>query len=143
VKYRRTNCLRHRNTFSKDCLLPVGDFSHPSAEPLNERTEHREPAVDKAPDSFTRIAVVPKFFTSPFDLLRKTVFWLMGGFHTLSAEAFVVCQGYRPPPDFDPSSLRSLLEQAEANDSGAGEPWFPLVGWKNVSEWLKRGVQRG
>ncbi|GAQ79871.1 ribosomal RNA large subunit methyltransferase J [Klebsormidium nitens] len=37
-----------------------------------------------------------------------------------SIEAFVVCQGYAPPPDFEPALLRGLLEQAEAaNDDGA------------------------
>ena len=36
------------------------------------------------------------------------------------AEAFVVCQDYQPPPGFDPSQLRELLEGAdrEAHSSG-------------------------
>jgi hypothetical protein len=66
--------------------------------------------------------MVPRGFTSQ-SAPTKADFRLMRSFYTLFSEAFVVCQGYSPPPDFDPSSLRSLLEQAEAaNDGGAGEP---------------------
>mmetsp|Transcript_16978 Transcript_16978/g.47408 ORF Transcript_16978/g.47408 Transcript_16978/m.47408 type:complete len:305 (-) Transcript_16978:163-1077(-) len=65
-----------------------------------------------------------------------------------SIEAFVVCQGYQPPPGFHPSQLRELLEGADlaAHEAGPGlnndpacaaarEQLIPFVACGDLSGW--------
>lgn len=57
-----------------------------------------------------------------------------------SIEAFIVCRGYAPPPGFEPSHLRALLQSAElaypqAQNSAVMRRLVPFLACGNLAGW--------
>ena len=52
-----------------------------------------------------------------------------------SIEAFVVCQGYAPPPDFRPEALNAVLDACAQRLEGGAKALIPFVACGDLSGW--------